>query len=196
MVQCIKIVVVVGEPHRQAANDESGQLGAGAAPLLFGVAFDQLFVDIHAHQVDGLFLQVFRLGGKVGSALLLNLGHGLGRGNHAPHLVEGVHVKGHVVDLAVVVGDGRVGIPVEHRKLIDIVPHLLVVGVEDVGTIAVDVDALNALGVDIAGNVVPLVHHQAALAGPGGLMGKDCAVQAGANDQIIILLVLHLTYTS
>ena len=39
------------------------QLGAGAAPLLLGVAFDELLVDVGAHEVDGLLFQVFRLGG-------------------------------------------------------------------------------------------------------------------------------------
>ena len=86
-----------------------------------------------------------------------------------------------------VVGHRRVGVPVEHRKLVDVVPDFLVVGVEDVGAVAVDVDALNAFGIDIAGNVVPLVHHQAGLAGGGGFVGKDCAVQAGADNQIIVL---------
>ena len=191
LVQGVEIVVVVGEAHRQAADDKGRQFGAGAAPLLFGVALDQLFVDVHAHQVDGLLLQVFRFGGKVGGALFLDLGHRLGGGDHAPHLVEGVHVEGHVVDLAVVVGNGRVGVSVEHRKPVDVVPHFPVVGVEDVRAVAVDVDALDLLGVDVAGDVGALVHHQAVPAGGGGLAGKDRAEQAGADDQVIIRFVLH-----
>ena len=83
-----------------------------------------------------------------------DLGLGLGGGHNAPHLVEGVHVEGQVVDLAVVVGHRAVGVAVELCKLVHILPHSLVVGVEDMGTVAVDIDALHALGVDVARDVV------------------------------------------
>ena len=87
-----------------------------------------------------------------------------------------------------VVGHRAVGIAVELCKLVHILPHSLVVGVENMGTVAVDMDALHALGVDVARNVVPLINDEAALACLFGLMGKHRAVQARAHDEIIILL--------
>src|SRR5699024_9256969 len=123
-----------------------------------------------------------------GGPLLLDLGLGLGRGDHPPHPVEGVHVEGQVVDLAVVVGDGAVGVPVELGKLPHIGPHLPGGGVEDVRAVAVDVDPLHRLGVDVAGNVAAPVDDQAAPAGYACLVGEHRAEQPGAHDQVIILL--------
>ena len=148
---------------------------------------DQLLIDIGAHQIDGLFLQVFGLRREVGGALLLNFGLRLGGGDHTPHLIEGIHVEGQVVQLALIVGHRGVGVAVEGGKPVHIVPHSLVVGVENMGAIAVDVDALHIFGIDVAGNVAALVHHQAGSSGIGGFPGKNRAEQAGADDQIIIL---------
>ena len=84
-------------------------------------------------------------------------------------------------------GDRAVGVAVELRELVDVLPHSLVVGVEDVGAVAVDVDALHLFGVDVACDMTALVDDEAALAGFLGLMGKYRAVQASANDKIIVL---------
>src|SRR5699024_6721819 len=67
-----------------------------------------------------------------------------------------------------------------------IVPHFLVGGVENMRAVAVHVDALDFLGVDIARDVAALVDHQAALARRRGLMGKYSAEQPGAYDQIVV----------
>ena len=53
-----EIVVVVGKAHGQTPDDEGRQFRAASAPLLFRVALDELFVDITAHQADGLLLEV------------------------------------------------------------------------------------------------------------------------------------------
>ena len=66
--------------------------------------------------------------------------------------------------------------------------HGLVVGVEDVRTVAVDVDALHRFGVDIAGNMIALIDHKAGLARLFGFVCKHSAVKASANDQVIVLL--------
>jgi len=48
----------------------------------------------------------------------------------------------------VIVGNGTVGVAVELRKLVHILPHCLAAGVEDVGPIAVDLYTLHFLGVN------------------------------------------------
>ena len=58
---------------------------------------------------------------------------------------------------------------------------------EDVGAVDVDVDALDLLGVNVSGDVGPLVDDQDLLAGVDSLPGTDSAVQTGADDQIIIV---------
>ena len=147
---------------------------------------DELLVDIGADEVDGLLLEVFRLGGIVGGALLSNFGLGLGGGNDAPHLGKGVHVERQVVQLTLVVCHRGVGVAVEGGKAVDIVPHLFIIGVEDVRAVAVDGDALDILGIDIAGDVAALINDQAPFAGGSGLVGKDGSEQTGTDDQIII----------
>ena len=48
--------------------------------------------------------------------------------------------------------------------------------------VAVDLDALDVLGVDVAGDVVAAVDDQDRLAGALGGIGKDGARKAGADD--------------
>ena len=107
LVGIVEVVVVVDEADRQAADDEGGELGAGAAPLLLGVAFDEFFVDIAPDEGEGLFFQVAGRGGTCGAHggqgllfLLFDDALRFSRGGAAPHLVEGVHVEGQVVALA------------------------------------------------------------------------------------------------
>ena len=188
LIQRVEIVVVVGKADRQAFDDESRQFGAGAAPLLAGVAFDELFVDVRAHQTDGLLLKIFRVGDARFPLLLLDLCLGLGGGHHTPHLIEGVHIEGQIVDLAVIVGNGAVGVAVELRKLVHILPHCLAAGVENVGPIAVDLNALHFLGVDIPGNVAALINHKACFARLFCFLGEHRTVKACAYDEIIVMV--------
>ena len=189
LIQCIEIVVVKGQPHGQALDDERRQILAVAAPLLFGVALDELLVDVAAYKGDGLLLEVLRLVGDL-AALLLDLGGCLLRRYNTPHFIKGVHIEGQRVELTLIVGNRRVCKAVELGKPGDIVPDLFVVGVEDVRTVFVDMDALHALGVDVARNVGALIHDQHGFAVGLGLMGEDGTVQAGADYQIIIF---HIT---
>ena len=122
----------------------------------------------------------------MGGALALNFGLRLGRGNHPPHFVEGVHVKGQVVQFALIIGHRAVGIAVEHRKPVHIIPHLFVVGVKNMCAVAMHLNALDFFGINIARNVAALVNYKALFARLGGFVGKHSAVQPGANDQIII----------
>ena len=124
------------------------------------------------------------------AALLLDLGGCLLRRYNAPHLIIGVHIEGQRVELTLIVGNGRVCKAVELGKSGDIAPDLFVVGVEDVRTVFVDMDALNALGVDVARNVGALIHDQHGFAVGLGLMGEDGTVQTGADYQIIVHILL------
>ena len=58
--------------------------------------------------------------------------------------------------------------------------------------VAVHLDALDLFCINVAGDVVPSVQHQNLLAAADRLMGEDCAVQACADDQIIICHVCLL----
>ena len=55
------------------------------------------------------------------------------------------------------------------------------------GAVAVDLDVLDVLGVDVAGDVVAAVDDQDRLAGAPGGVGEDGAGEAGADDEVIVL---------
>ena len=80
-----------------------------------------------------------------------------------------------------------VGIAVELCELVHILPHSLIVGVEDMGTVTVDIDVLHLFGVDIARNVAALVDDKALFPGLPGFMGEYSAVQTGTDNEIIVL---------
>ena len=182
LIKGVEVVVVEGQADGQTLDDEAGQFVAGTAPLLLGVALDELFINIGAHQRDGLFFQILWLGDARGGPLLRDFGRGLVRGHHAPHFIEGVHIEGQAVQLPLVVGHGGVGEAVEGHETVDIIPDFFVIGMENVGAVFVHVNALHLLGVDIAGDVIPLVNDQDGFSRGFGLLGEDGAVKTGTDD--------------
>ena len=188
LVAVVEVVVVVGEAAGEALDDARGQVAAVAAPLFLGVALDERLEDVAAHEGQRLLLEVGRLADVLGGHLLGDLGAGVCRRDDArPHLGEGVHVEGHVVHVAVEVGDRRVDVIVELGKAVDVVPDVFHRGVEDVGAVTVDLDALDVLGIDVAGDVIAAVDNQDRLAGALGGIGKDGARKAGTDDEVIVL---------
>ena len=105
MVGIVKVVVVVSQADWQAANDESRQISRLLAPLLFGVALNQLLVNVTANQRYGLFFQVSRLLARHFLPLLVNFSLSFGRRLDSPHLGKGVHIKGEVVNFTVEISD-------------------------------------------------------------------------------------------
>ena len=188
LVAVVEVVVVVGKAAGEALDDARGQVAAITAPLLLGVALHERLEDVAADERQRLLLKVLRLADVLGGHLLGDLGLGVCRRDDTrPHLGEGVHVKGHVVHVAVEVGDRRVDVVVELGEAVDVVPDVLHGGVEDMRAVAVDLDALDVLGVDVAGDVVAAVDDQDRLAGALGGIGKDRARKAGTDDEVIVL---------
>lgn len=152
LVAVVEVVVVVGKAAGEALNDACGQVLAVAA-----------------HEGQRLLLQVLRLADALGGHLLGDFCFGVRRRDDTgPHLGKGVHVEGHVVHVAVEVGDRRVDVVVELGEAVDVVPDVFHGGVEDVRAVAVDLDTLDVLGVDIAGDVIAAVDDQDRLAGALG----------------------------
>ena len=56
------------------------------------------------------------------------------------------------------------------------------IGVENVGAVFVDIDASHLLGVDVAGDVIPLVDNKNGFSRSFGLLGEDGAVKTGTDD--------------
>ena len=188
LVAVVEVVVVVGKTAGEAFDDAGGQVAAVAAPLLLGVALHERLEDVAADERQRLLLEVCRLADVLGGHLLGDLGLGVGRRDDArPHLGEGVHVEGHVVHAAAEVGYRRVDVVVELGEAVDVVPDVPHGGVEDVRAVAVDLDALDVLGVDVAGDVVAAIDDQDRLAGAPGGVGEDGAREAGADDKVIEL---------
>ena len=193
LVTVIEIIVVIRKSAGQALDDKRRQLLAIPAPLLFRIVLHQLGIHIGAHQAQRLFFQVLGLCDVQRRHLLRNLRLGLGRSPDAPHLREGVHIEGQIVQLVLIDRHGAVDIIVEFRKLIDIIPHFFVAGVEDVGTIFVDVDSGNVLRIDVSGNVLPAINHQATLPSAGHFSGKHSAIQSGTYNQVVVH-ILNLSF--
>ena len=188
LVAVVEVVVVVGEAAGEALDDAGGQVLAVAAPLLLGVALHERLENVTADERQRLLLEVGRLADVLGGHLLGDLGLGVGRRDDArPHLGEGVHVEGHVVHVAVEVGDRRVDVVVELGEAVYVVPDVPHGGVEDMRTVAVDLDALDVLGIDVAGDVIAAIDDQDRLAGALGGVGEDGAREAGADDEVIVL---------
>ncbi len=62
----------------------------------------------------------------------------------------------------------------------------------DMGTVLMHVDAIDFFREDIARNVIAAVDDQAGLADLGGLMSKNGARDASANDKEIVMVALYM----
>ena len=93
-----------------------------------------------------------------------------------------MHIKGQGVQPALVIGDRRIDKVIELCKPVDIRPDGRIVCMEDMRAVAVHLDALDLLGVQVARDVGALIDHEAFLPGFVQLLGCRCAVQTGAYD--------------
>ena len=185
LVQGIEVIVVKGQPDRNPPDNKCRQLVTGTAPLLFCVSLDQFFVNIPAHQADRLLLQVPRLAGDF-PPLFVNNSFRFLRCHYAPHAVERVHVERQGIQFAPIVRYRAVRKPVELRKAVHILPDLRKVCMKDMGAVHVDVDSFHPLCVRVSADVRPPLDHQHAFSRVCQFPRGSGAVQARADNQIII----------
>ena len=137
-------------------------LGVGL-PLLGGVALDERLVERAADQADPLLLEVLRLGGVDLAGLLGDQRARLVGGVAlAEELVDQAEVHRERVDLPLVLREDPVLVAGEVGEPVDVLPDLLVGGVEEVGAVDVHLDAGLGLGlaVGVAAEVVATLEHQ------------------------------------
>ena len=185
LIAVIEIIVIERIAHRQALDNESGQLRAAAAPLLLRIALDELRIDIRADERDGLLLEIPRFT-LDDLALLRDDGLRLRWRHDIPELTERVHIERQIVEMSLIVRYRRIDEVVELHELVDIRPDLLIARVENVRAILVDVDAILFLAVDIAADMPATLQHQHRLPRPLHLMRKDRTEKAAAYNQIIV----------
>jgi hypothetical protein len=160
------------------------------AGRLGGVALDERLVQRAADQGDGLLLEVRGvLGGELRGLL----------GDERARLVRRVVAAEELVDQAQAHRElvRRAGVHAEHPVLVagevgeavDVLPHALVGGVEQVRAVLVDLDPGLGLGlrVGVAADVVPPVQHQDALAelGRGPLGDRQSEESRPHHDEVV-----------
>ena len=85
LIGIVEVIVVESEAERKPLDDEGRQFGSGTSPLLFGISFHQILVDVIATQSEGLLLQIAGLADVgVGGALFLQFGLCFGRCAYSP----------------------------------------------------------------------------------------------------------------
>ena len=192
LVLVVEVVVIEHEAYREALDDERRQVLATAAPLLLGVFLDEFLKDIPAHKRERLFFEIRGLAavqdGERFGLLLLDFRLCFCRSQHAPHLVERVHVEWQVVKLSLVVGNGAVRVAVKFHDGIHEVPHLLVAGMEDVRAVLMDVYPLDVFAIDVTAQLGSFVYDKAFLARLVGAIGKCSPKQTRTDDEVIVII--------
>ena len=188
LVAVLEVAVLVGEAHGQSRNDGGGKLARIRLPLLGRVPRDECVVKGTADQADGLFLEVARFARDLGG-LALDERAGLGRRiSGSEELVNRAQVDGQRVDDAPVVGVDAVAVVVKGRESVDVGPHALVRGVEEMGAVAVHLDARGLVNrrVGVASDVVATLDDRHVHAETlRGLAGERQAKEARTNNKQI-----------
>lgn len=185
LIAVVEVVVVKSVAHGKAPDDERGQIGTAAPPLLFCVAFDEFGINVAAYEGYGLLFEIFRLS-LYGLSLFGNFRRRLSGRHEPPELGERIHIEGKIEELAFVVGYGGIDVVIELGELIHIVPNVLVAGVEDMGPVFVNVDAVSFFAVNVAACMVPAFDDKAFSARLCHLVGEDAAEEAAADDKVIV----------
>ena len=197
LVGVVEVAVVEGVAHRQAGNVGRRQLLRVGLPLLGGVVADEGLVERTADQRDALLLEVLGIPRVQAVGLVLDQLAGLVRAVVlAEELVDQAQAHRELVGGALVHREDSVLVVGEVRELVDVVPHPLVGGVEEVGAVLVDFDARGGLGlrVGIAPQVVAAFDDQdARVVLRGGALGNGQAEEAGAdNNEVIFPVCAHV----
>lgn len=85
---------------------------------------------------------------------------------------------------------------IELRKLIDIIPHLSIGGMENMGPIGMNMDALFFLTINISAQMFPAVNNKTFFPFFLSLMSKHTAKESAAHNQIIIFHIGLPAYIS
>ena len=85
LILIVEIVIVILVPYGNSFNNKRGQIRAVASPLLFGIAFYQLFVNGSADKGNRLLFKVFGLGRNLFLFIFYNRPRLFGS-RHAEHL--------------------------------------------------------------------------------------------------------------
>ena len=189
LVGVVEVAVVEVVADREPADDVGRQLRWVGLPLLRGVAADERLVERAADQRDPLLLEV-RRGGGVDLARLLGDQRArlVGRHGLAEVLADRGQVDRHRVDAALVVGEHPVLVAGELREPVDVLPHALVGGVEQVSAVLVDLDPGLRLGrgVRVTTDVVASVEDKDVQSQVvGTAFGDGESEQTGADDDEI-----------
>ena len=140
-----------------------------------------------------MLLQV--LGIIARNPLLLDLLVSFGRGHNAPKRMERIHIEGHIVQFAFVIGHRRVNEVIELAEPGKVVPYLTVACSKNMSAVSMDIDTLDFLCITVASDMVAPLDNKNLLACVKCLSRHDGPEQPASNDQQIVLAT-HRTILS
>jgi len=123
----------------------------------------------------------------MGPSLFFDNRHRLAGLRNTPHLVKGVHVKGQVIKFPLIQRNGTVDIIVEFPKLLNEIPNPPVVGMKNMGPIAVHRDSLYCFGIYISRDVGTLFQNDAAFSRLFCKVRDGGPVETGTNNHEIVV---------
>ena len=186
----IKIVVIIGKPKWQAADNKRRKVFAVTSPLLLRIALDELFINVASRKLQRLLFQVLRRNPGKLSGLLCDDFLRLFRRLNIPHPAECVHIKRKVIEFIPINCNRRIDIVVEPGILVYIIPNFFIGSMKNMGTIPMYVDAHNLFRINIPGNMISLLHYQNLTSLFVHLMCKYSAEEPSSCNQIIIVHTL------
>ena len=172
LIQVVKVIVVIGESHRQSLDNECRQIFTVSSPLFFCIAFHQFFVNIFSYQTDGLLFQVFRFPLYAGFLFLYN-SLCFCRSADIPHFAESIHIKRHVVHFSMEICHRRIGITVKFHQGVHKLPYFTVAGVKNMSSILMHMNAFHIFTVQISTYSISLFDHQTFFSCLYRMIGKD-----------------------
>ena len=67
-----------------------------------------------------------------------------------PHTIKGIHIERQIIKFSFIVSYRTISVTIEFHDRVHEIPHLLVIGMENMCTILVHIDAFQFFAVDVA----------------------------------------------
>ena len=191
LISVIEVIVIEDHAHRQTLDNESWKILAVTSPLFLRVLLYELVENILTHKTKCLFLQVLWFTTIKSSYsfcfLLVNLYLSLGWCMYLrPHTIESIHIKRQIVELTFVVCHRTVCVAVKLYNRVHEIPYLFVVGMENVRTIFMHVNALNVLAIHITTKMWTFINNKHFFTCMFSFISKRSSKKTRTNNQIIV----------
>jgi hypothetical protein len=101
--------------------------------------------------------------------------------------MKGIHIEREIVELTIVISNRTVGIAIKGDDVVDKIPNLSIVGMEDMCAIGMDIDSFYLFTIEVSAQMRSLINNETGFSGLLRAIGKCSTVQSCSYNDIVVM---------